>query len=287
MLHDARLVRWVVAGALLGGLAVACGAPEWQVQSALDPRPAVEAAFWGGEVVPEPAAPPSRVRVLAVSASGSPLAGADVRCHDVLTRTGLDGRADCDVRAGADAWPVYVRAMRGGHFGQVRAVGGGAEVRVEVRPVVHLSGTVEGELPWFDVYLVADTASGETRVRLYDGRFAIPNRPAMRTFFRVVHAPAGEADRVLGAAISELGEAVVIPTGNSGQLEFSAPLDGLSVFVDRIRRTPQVLGEKLLVELPPGEHVLVLNERGTRARHERKFTVRPGETTALGALKLE
>jgi hypothetical protein len=141
---------------------------------------------------------------------------------------------------------------------------------------------------------VADSASGETRAELSDTNFVLRDRLPIRTFFRLEYRLPGGGVRILGSAISEHGEPVRLPIGSPASISFRAlapgggePIEVLA-YVDRIRRSLESSGLKhSIAELPPGEHVLVLNQPGTRARHELKFTLGSGETLDLGTLPLE
>jgi hypothetical protein len=226
-----------------------------------------------------------------VSPTGAPVPEAEVACHDFHTRTDADGRADCDVRAADSHWPVYVRVKKGLDFGQTRSPGRGAEAVVVVRPEATLEGRITGELPWSNVYLVANSASAEERVPVRGRSFALPHWPAVRTFLNLVQANPG-GDTVLGSAISEDGEAVEIVTGAAGNATFSivdadgAPVLDAVVYVDR-HQLQVGPGAMLDLPLPPGLHVMILNRSNSRARHEAKFQVRSGTVTALGTLAVE
>jgi hypothetical protein len=294
MFHEKHVLHWVLWGAVALGGIVACGAPSWDPprRAYVDTRTGAEAAFDAhrNESFASDAAP-ERFSVVAVDPAGLPLSGVELACHDVRTRTSADGRAECDVRAADSSWPVYVRAKLGRAFGHTRAVGRGQEVRVVVRPTVELEGTVEGELPWTGkVVAIAESASGgEVRTEVRDRRFRFLDRAAVRTFIRIEHETSDGATTMLGAAISEEGEPATVSTGALGSIVFSAVDEaGVTVrprvYVDRIARGSELDAGKLRVPLVPGEHVLVLNAVGSRAREEVKFRVEAGTVTELGQL---
>lgn len=295
MFHEKHVMHWVLWGSVALGAIVACGAPSWDPPRDLDlpTRSGAEGAFdsYRYEALLADALP-ERLEVVTVDDAGQPLPGVEIACHDVRTRTGFDGRAECDVRASDGAWPVYVRAMQGNAFGHARAVGRGQQVRVVLRPTVDLFGTVDGELPWTGkVFAIAESASGgEVRQQLKDRKFHFSDRAAVRTFIRIEHEDGAGVTTMLGAAISEAGEPVSVVTGALGSVEFSAVdtdgerLTGTRIYVDRISRGAELDAGKWRVRLAPGEHVLVLNDANSRAREEVKFKVEAGKATDLGRL---
>ena len=239
--------------------------------------------------------PPEKVRVVAVTPSGAPVAGAEVECYDAHGTTGPDGRFDCEVRANDHAWPIHVVVRKPPDVGQARATGKEAEVRVVVAPRNVLRGRILGNLP-----------EGENRIRLRardedrdyplkGNAFEIEGRPPTRTYLCVENMEGVEhsyrGGRELGCSVSEAGEEVVIPIGETGTLRFAAkgaqgePLTTPIIYVDRIGR--DCTGEVIDLSVSPGEHVLVLNAEDSRARYEARFRIQPGLVTDMGALQLK
>lgn len=294
-LHHRRWNKVAAWAAVLAGIGVACTHEEPPPPPPDDPRPAADRAFAAHLYTAEdPAALPSRVRVLVVDEGGAAVPGADVACHGVRTRTAADGRAECDVRASDDAWPIYVRVLAGARYGQARTAGGGAEVRVEVSRPRPLVVQIRGARPITgNLTLVADNASFERTVPVEGDAVLLEDMPAARTFLRAVYEDRDGFGVDVGSGVVEPGAPAVVTLGASSYVEFTAaragvPVPSPRIWVDRIGRSAQVVrGAALRVMLPPGEHVLVLNEPGTRARHERKFRTVAGETLDLGELALE
>lgn len=232
--------------------------------------------------------PPDKVRVRVVTASGEAVAGATIECgYRARAETDGEGRAICEVREDDAAWPLVVRAMKGDVSGMVRTAGKDEAVIV-LRPLVTLRGRVEGPLPAGNWSVVVRSTAETTEVPLVGTSFALEDRPAIRTFVCI------EDQTTLGCALSEAGEPVVIRVGPPGKVTFSAidaagaPITELIIYVDRVGRSGVTASDGVVqLELPPGEHVLVLNVADSRARVEVRLTVKPGEVTALGALKLE
>lgn len=286
-----KVVAWT---AVFAGIAVACTHEEPPPPPPVDTRAAAERAFAAWERLGEdPGAEPSRVRVLAVDESGAPVSGAEVACHATRTRTAIDGRAECDVRASDGAWPIYVRVLAGERYGHERTAGGGAEVRVVLRPPRPIHVTLRNGRPWSgSLTLVADNAGFERTVPVEGDVVLLPQMPQVRTFLRAVHRQADGSEVDLGSGVAEPGMPAVVPLGPMTHVDFTAHLRGEPVhapriWVDRIERSAQVVDGMLRVTLPPGEHVLVLNHPRTRARHERKFRTVPGVAVELGSLELE
>lgn len=238
--------------------------------------------------------PAEVVLVLAVTPDGRPVEGARVGCHTASGLTGPDGRFRCEVRANDQVWPLHVHVMKEGARGLARATGKEPEVRVVLRELVTLRGRIDGALPSGTLTVFTRSAGGDAEVPLVGNSFAVEGRPAIRTFVCVHRRPGPGPDvERLGCAISETGEEVVIRLGAPGKVSFTAldragaPLPDPIIYVDRVSHLADAPTGAATLELPPGDHVLILNVEGSRARHEARFTVRPGEVTNLGGLRLE
>ena len=108
-----------------------------------------------------------------------------------------------------------------------------------------------------------------------------------------MHAEAG-LDVVLGCAVAENTDDVVITVGAPGALELAVldekgePLLEPILYVDRERRRAVPgPGGVVHLELAPGNHILVVNVDGRRARAEIPFTIKSGEVTKLGTIQLQ
>jgi hypothetical protein len=168
-------------------------------------------------------------------------------------------------------------------------------VQVVLRSSVTLRGRIDGALPPGKLF-AATRSAANTGSQPFEGNgFALEGLPAIRTFVCVERLIEGRSPttETLGCAVSEAGEEVVIRVGAPGRLAFSAldrsgkPQPRPIVYVDRVRQDVESSEGVVSLEVPAGEHVLVLNTEDSRARYEARFTVQPGETTALGGLKLE
>ncbi len=98
----------------------------------------------------------------------------------------------------------------------------------------------------------------------------------------------------LGCAIVRPNEvAVSIVVGAPGTVtmqlldEHGAPLEEPVLYIDRYFHPSPAPGGLLSISLEPGEHVMVVNARGSTARAERTFTVTSGATVTLPAIQLE
>ncbi len=238
--------------------------------------------------------PPDVVRVKVVNQSGAPVAGAAVDCADFAhVETDAEGRATCEVRADDSAWPMIVTATKDAATGTVRTPGKDEAV-VVIRSRVTLRGRIDGPIPPGN-WSVAVRSTNETSDNILVGSsFALEGRPAIRTFICI--EPVGHPAPGLGCAISEAGEEVVIRSGAPGKFSFTAidasgaPIANPIVYFDRhmvYLRPNDIVNGVVQLDAPPGEHVVILNVDDSRARNEVKFTVKSGELTALGALKLE
>jgi hypothetical protein len=300
MLHRQSWAQWVVAVALLAGMVAACQAPK-EVPEPLTPPPltereVAERAFrfvdWehGNE-----AALPSLVRVLVVDELDRPVAGAEITCLDVATRTDASGHADCAVQADDEQWPIDVRAYKDALYGQERTAGNGALARVVLRRPVTSEGRVAGTLPLEGATVDAYGANWEARVKVIDGRYTLPAHPASRTYLRVLagNPGYGVTPVVLGTAIAERGESVDLTVGAKGTIRLRAvdaggdALISVRAWLDRYPVDLIDDDDGFHLALPAGEHVLILNDPRNRARHEVKFRVSPETTVDLGTLRLE
>jgi hypothetical protein len=166
-----------------------------------------------------------------------------------------------------------------------------------VAPRNVLRGRILGTLPPGENRVRLRAKDEDRTIPLVENRntFEIEGRPAVRTYLCVENMEGVDhhilGGRELGCSVSEAGEEVVIPIGESGTLRFAAKnaagaAMGLPIiYVDRVGR--DATGEVIDLPLPPGEHVLVLNEDGSRARYETKFRIQPGLVTDLGAVQLK
>jgi hypothetical protein len=239
--------------------------------------------------------PPTTVKVRVLSSSGAPVSGAQVECYSARGLTREDGVFECVVQAGPNVWPLHVVAKKGADTGLARATGTEAEVQVTLRASRTIRGRVEGVLPPSGLWLTLNSAESIDEVELTGSSFTLENRAAVRTFVCVVNRNPGGNGYVpqMGCAVSEGDGELVIPVGAPGTLSFSAvddraaPIDDPIVYVDRVRQRGSASKGVVQLEVPPGTHVLVLNREHSRARYEAVFSIRSGQVTELGALKLQ
>jgi hypothetical protein len=294
---------WSIHGAHMGTLELPRG-PYRVVVTALDGRsaevtldakpdqPPVQVVLAGtGE--PEDTRPLQTLNVRVRTPAGDPVEGAAVRCVDGSATTGADGTAACKVHVVEESWPVPIIAWLGSAKGMTRATGKEPVVEVVVRSIRTLRGRVLGQLPASGTRVVYRSATQEEEVELKGNSFAIEGVDPVRTFVCVVQSEA-EHDVVLGCAMADNTDDVVITVGAPGTLELAVldengePLNKPIFYVDRLQKKGvPVEGGLLHLELPPGGHVLIINVEGRRARSETLFTIRPGEVTKLGTIRLQ
>ncbi len=236
--------------------------------------------------------PPEKVRVRVVRPDGTPVSGATVTAHDTIGQTGTDGRFSFEVRAAASLWPLQVRATGDGAAGAARVMNAAAgETTIVVKPRMALRGRVEGVVPP-GAWRVAVRSVEETSDQKHEGgAFELEDRAAVRTFVCIE----GDGLKSLGCAVWEgSSDEVVIRVGAPGEVRFTAvdakgaPIEWLVLYLDRQGLFDESAPDgEMTLEVAAGEHVLILNVDGSRARHEVRFTVKPGELTDLGTLRLE
>lgn len=229
------------------------------------------------------------------TAAGEPVEGAAVTCLDGSGVTGRDGTTTCQAFTIEEDWPLHVVATRGTATGLTRATGKEPLVEVIVRTPRTLRGRVLGQLPPSALGVLYRSATQNGDVALLGNAFTIEDVDPVRTFVCVTHeAPPGPYE-LLGCNVAEVGsDDLIITVGAPGSIELTVldengqPLEAPIFYVDRQRQgmTPAPQGQAR-VEAAPGTHVLVINVEGRRARAEALVTVKPGEVTRLGTIKLQ
>jgi len=216
-----------------------------------------------------------QVEVHVLLPDGGVLPNADVMCGDSKPQVADEqGTAWCS--AGPDAFRVWVGNAELGRHAEVGPRTTAIELTttpgMEVRTTLPGPGTVE-----LSFWSKADTVFGPSG----PGPHLFPGLPAMRTIVCAL-----ERDDVGACDVVVPDGGVVdasLPVGPSGTLTFAPNLDGgLVVYVDRRSREPATS-----LQLVPGKHVLVLNERGSERRYEAVVNVTSGATTDLGAVELK
>ena len=225
--------------------------------------------------------------------TGEPVEGAAVSCADGNGTTGADGTTSCVTRTSEQSWPVQIVATLGAAKGMTRATGQEPLVEVVVRAARTIRGRVVGPLPPSGLRLLYRSSTQDGEVELKGNAFVLENIDPMRTFVCVALQASRSA--VLGCAVAaENTDDVVITVGAPGSLEVTVldekgqPLEAPVFYVDReCQGTLEAPGGVAHLEVSPGSHVLVINVEGRRARYEALFTVKPGEVTRLGTVKLQ
>jgi hypothetical protein len=257
--------------------------------SAKPDQPPVRVVLAGnGEVEDTRVAQTLQVRVR--TPSGEPVEGANVTCLDGSATTGADGTAACRAHTDEESWPVPIIASLGNARGMTRATGKEPLVEVVVRTVRTIRGRVLGQLPASHVRVVYRSSTQSEALELSGNSFALEGVDPVRTFVCVVHDPGYE---VLGCAVADTSDDVVITTGAPGALELTVldekgqPVNAPIFYVDRERMDEVPIAGVAHLALSPGSHVLVVNLEGRRARYEATFSIKPGEVTRLGTVRLE
>lgn len=230
---------------------------------------------------------------------GAPVEGASVSClaGDGLTEedlTGSDGTTTCRAHTTEEDWPLHVIATLGTAKGLTRATGKEPMVEVTLRPTRTLRGRILGQLPPAGLGVLYRSATQNGDVELKGNSFTIEGVDPVRTFVCVRHEEPPAPWEMIGCAVAENSDEVVITVGAPGHVELTVldetgqPLEAPVFYVDRQRQedAPALKGEARL-EASPGTHVLVINVEGRRARYETFVTVRAGEVTRLGTVKLQ
>lgn len=226
--------------------------------------------------------------------AGEPVEGATVTCLDGFGLTGKDGTTSCEAHTDEESWPLQLIATLGNATGMTRATGQEPLVEIVVRAPRILRGRVVGQLPPSGLRVGYRSSTQNDGVELKGNSFVLENIDPVRTFVCVTHQAEPAPFEVLGCTVAEENDDLVIAVGAPGALELTVldeqglPLEAPIFYVDRQRQdegpAPQGVAR---LEVPPGTHVLVINVEGRRARYETFVTVRSGEVTRLGTLRLQ
>lgn len=265
----------------------------------VDPTPEMEpirVVIPGTPPPPEPLEPFEQrvehtLQVRVRTPAGEPVEGATVSCVDGSGVTGADGVTSCVAHTVEEDWPLHVIATLGRMKGMTRATGKESMVEVSLRGPRTLRGRIIGTLPveGVGVWFRSSTQNGDIEIR--GNSFTLEGIDPVRTFVCVTHH---EPFEELGCNVAEDNDEVVITVGPPGNIELTVldengqPLEAPVFYVDR-RRTLDESAPKgeAHVEAAPGTHVLVINVEGRRARYETFVTVKSGETTRLGTVRLQ
>lgn len=297
--------RYRVAVTARGGakgeaeLAVEAADPEplrVTLDAAVDPQllaePGEEGELDGLEEEP----PTHSLKVRVTGPTGVPVGNVEVSCLYDQGLTREDGVYECKFTPNENSWPLQVRAAKGSESGMTRAFGKETEVVVVLRSARDIKVRFEGALPQRPCKLTVNSPTEADELEVTGNPMVLPSRSTVRAFLCLECKGELESDGVvrLGCAVAEGGQGeVVVPLGAPGTLTVKV-LDstGLAVedpifYIDRQGFDPPAPGGEARVPVVPGTHVLVINVRGKRERAELPFTIRSGETTALGTVQLK
>lgn len=247
-----------------------------------------------GEEEEEPA-PTHSLKVRVTGPTGVPVGNVEVSCLYDRGLTREDGVYECKFSPNENSWPLQVRAAKGSESGMTRALGNEAEVVVVLRPARDVKVRFEGALPPRPCKLQVNSPTEADELEVTGNPMVLPGRSAVRAFLclRCQGELESDGEVRLGCAVAEGQPEVVLPLGAPGTLTLKV-LDstGLAVedpifYVDREGFDPPAPGGEARVPVVPGTHVLVINIRGKRERAELPFTIRSGQTTALGTVQLK
>jgi hypothetical protein len=236
------------------------------------------------------------LRVRVRGPNGAPVSEASVECDSSQGLTGPDGIFKCSFRAREDAWPIQVKARKEGASGMTRTDGTEAELEVVIREGRTIRGRVEGPTPPRPCKVVSYSATEMMEEEVTGSTFTLHGRGPVRLFVCLDCPGELESDlgTRLGCAVAEAAqEEVVIVTGAPGTLALKVldstgkAVDRALFYIDREGRDVDAIDGEMRTEVVPGNHVLVINLNGKRERAELPFSIRPGETTSLGTVRLK
>jgi len=235
--------------------------------------------------------PIGSVKVKVVTPSGALAVDATVECAEGMMNTLGPGLFECpffESTIGA----LVITATSGDSIAVAHATMNQKEVTLTVQPRRTLRGKVLGTVPP-GAYLEVNSSAEQQEEPLTSNDFSLPNRAAVRTIVCVCQRVPASTSQKLGCAVSVGDEVLQIPLGMPGTLQLlvhdekAKPVESLVLYLDRSGWPLEAPQGRVSMPVVPGSHVLILNAPGSKARAELLFTIRSGQITELGTVKMQ
>ncbi len=236
--------------------------------------------------------PVGSVKVKVVTPNGEAATAATVECGEELMQSLGGGVFECPFFANTEG-AIVIAATLGESSAVTHATMAQKEVTLTVRPKRTIRGKVLGTVPP-GAYLDVTSSAEQQEVPLTGNDFALEDRAPIRTIVCVSKRVPAQASEKLGCAVAVGDEVLSIPLGGPGTLQMvvvdekGVPVEKPILYIDRNGGGPMDAAQgRVAYPLVPGTHVVIVNASGSKARAELLFTIRPGQTTDLGTVKMQ